>query len=315
MPREKKNQETPPEALPTLVEETALVTSAEPQNLPPALPAEPAARQAAEPAPKKPSTFGRSLWRAFVFLFKLTIFLALLGGIGAALYFGLPIVYQRYVLPVEQNTSQLAALATQQAETRQQLADLQTQISALQAQSSTDENFQAEQAQLLDELDTQIQSLEIDVESQTQSLSALESQQTDLQTESANSSAELDRQIKLLKSMELLSRARLFLYQSNFGLAKVDVQAARSLLAEVQPEAPAPLNQELAEVLRRLDLTLGNLPSFPVAASDDLDIAWQVLLQGLPAATPTATLPAATETPIPTTLPEATVAPAPTATP
>jgi len=34
-------------------------------------------------------------------------------------------------------------------------------------------------------------------------------------------------------------------------------------------------------------LTLSNLPNFPVAASDDLDIAWQILLSGLPQDVPT----------------------------
>jgi hypothetical protein len=43
----------------------------------------------------------------------------------------------------------------------------------------------------------------------------------------------------------------------------------------------------LEVVIQRLDLALSNLPDFPVAASDDLDIAWQILLSGLPQATPT----------------------------
>jgi len=104
--------------------------------------------------------------------------------------------------------------------------------------------------------------------------------------------------------MELLSRARLSMYQSNFGLARQDVQIARDLLAAVRPEAPNSLAEDLEAVLIRLDLTLSNLPNFPVAASDDLDIAWQVLLSGLPEVTPTVST-----TPTPAT----TVSPSPTA--
>jgi hypothetical protein len=59
-------------------------------------------------------------------------------------------------------------------------------------------------------------------------------------------------------------------------------------------------------VLLRLDLTLSNLPSFPVAASDDLDIAWQVLLGGLPPTEPT---PAPTTTVEPLPQPSATPTP------
>ena len=53
--------------------------------------------------------------------------------------------------------------------------------------------------------------------------------------------AELERQVNLLKSMELLSRARLFMYQSNFGLAEQDVQIARNVLATVQGMRPRSL--------------------------------------------------------------------------
>jgi hypothetical protein len=107
-----------------------------------------------------------------------------------------------------------------------------------------------------------------------------------VQASQSNASAELNRQIKLLKSMELISRARLFLYQSNFGLAEQDVSAARSLLAEIQPDAPAPLNAELIEVLDRVDGVISYLPEFPVAAISDLDLAWQILISGIPQPTP-----------------------------
>jgi hypothetical protein len=86
--------------------------------------------------------------------------------------------------------------------------------------------------------------------------------------------------------MELLSRARLFMYQSNFGLAEQDVQIARDVLVTVQRDAPDSLAEDLETVLLHLELALSNLPNFPVAASDDLDIAWQILLTGS-APTPT----------------------------
>ena len=129
--------------------------------------------------------------------------------------------------------------------------------------------------------------------------------QVNLQSNDQESLAELERQINLLKSMELLSRARLFLYQSNFGLARGDVQVARDLLAEIQPDAPEPLDAEIAETILRLDLVLKNLPSFPVAASDDLDIAWQILLQGIPPQG------IETSTPTPAAVPEGLYSPTP----
>jgi hypothetical protein len=53
-------------------------------------------------------------------------------------------------------------------------------------------------------------------------------------------------------------------------------------------------------VIARLDLALGNLPAFPVVAVDDVDIAWQLLVNDLPEQPQeTATLEPVAETPTP----------------
>jgi hypothetical protein len=72
------------------------------------------------------------------------------------------------------------------------------------------------------------------------------------------------------------------MYQSNFGLARQDVQIGRDLLVDLRRSATGSPANNLDAVIRRLDLVLSNLPSFPVAASDDLDIAWQILVTGMP---------------------------------
>ena len=103
------------------------------------------------------------------------------------------------------------------------------------------------------------------------------------------------RQVSMLRSMELLSRARLFLFEADYGLARRDVEAARNILAAVPAiEGDA---EVLTETVFRLDRTLANLPDRPVVASNDLDIAWAVLLGQIPPAPP-----AVEETP-PTTAP------------
>jgi hypothetical protein len=237
--------------------------------------------------------------RALAFLMRL-VFILLIGALlGAALYFGLPWLYQKYVAPVEQNTDQMAGLQTRMAQSEIAAADLQTRLDAVEA-------AQARQAQSLGELDQRVGDLEAEIAAHTQSLAALEQMQATLAAQNKSAAAEAALQINLLKSMELLSRARLFMYQSNFGLAKQDVQAARDILAEAQPSAPKALAADLSEVLLRLGLTLSNLPSFPVAASDDLDIAWVVLLGGVPPTEPT---PAPTPSPTPEAAPQATLEP------
>ncbi len=247
------------------------------------------AQSEAERQTAKPNRAGR-------FILRLLFNLVLLGLVAAAIYFVAPIIYQRYVRPVEQNTTQLSELQLRIAQSEIKIADLEAQLAALEAGQTT-------QGDSLQTLDARLQILE------------------SANAEYSATLVELTYQSDLLKAMELLSRARLFLYQSNFGLAEQDVQAARDTLADLQPRAPASEADGITEALFRLDLVLKNLPDFPVAASYDLDIAWQVLLAGLPVlAEPTAT-PAPTlvptlapgDTPAPTL--EATSTPAPPATP
>jgi len=261
---------------------------AKPALLPPPLDAPhettftPPASEPARPPVAAPSgpTFGQRVGRFFAFLLRLVTLLILLSLLSLGLYLTLPWLYQKFIRPVEQNTAQVRELQSRQQQTEQELADLQTKLGAVQA-------AQKQQDGSLTTLDKRVSAIETEITARTESLSALEKMQSELQAQNEANTAELDRQINLLKGMELLSRARLFMYQSNFGLARQDVQIARDLLAEVQPGAAQPSADKLNAVVQRLDMTLSNLPDFPVAASDDLDIAWQILLSGLPQATPT----------------------------
>jgi hypothetical protein len=253
-------------------------------------------------------TLGQRVRGFFGFLLRLIVILVILGIIAVGLSYIMPLIYQKYIQPVQENTAQLSELNNHLAQNEIAIAGLQVKLEAAQTE-------QARQAQSLSDLEGKVQKIEEQIAAHTQSLAALEQMQSTLQAQTNATDAEVARQIKLLKSMELLSRARLYMYQSNFGLARQDAQTARDLLAEVQPTAPADFADDLAEVIHRLDLALANLPAFPVAASDDLDIAWQILLGGLPQ--PQAT-PVSTETPVPaegtaTPTPQATVEP--TATP
>jgi hypothetical protein len=220
-------------------------------------------------------SFGQRVRRFFDFLIRLISWVIILSVIGLGLYYGLPLLYQRYVVPVEQNTAGVTELQSRQEQTEQELADLQAKLETMEA-------GQSQNAESLTELDQRLSGIETEINARTQSLAALEEIQSELQAQNEAISAELEYQVNLLKAMELLSRARLLMYQSNFGLARQDVQIARDVLAKVRPDAPASLTDDLDEVIRRLDLTLFNLPDFPVAARDDLDIAWQILLSGLP---------------------------------
>jgi len=249
---------------------------------------------------------GRALRRVLVFFLRLILFLTFLAALAAGAYFGLPILYEQYVRPVEMHSSQLTDLTRQGAQHEAQIADLESHLATLEAASTS-------QAASIVDLSARVDALDENIAAHTTTLAVLEEMQVSLQESDEATQAELERKVDMLKSMELLSRARLFLYQSNFGLAARDVEVARDLLAEIQPDVPEPQDEEIAETIRRLDLVLENLPAFPVVASDDLDIAWHILLTGLPpqeieTSTPKAA-PESASTPMPE--PETTSTPTP----
>lgn len=254
-------------------------------------------KPAQESVKERPSFLSR-LGRAFVSfiraLFRLIAIALVIGGIGAGLYYGLPYLNQRLIVPVERNTTRITELS-------QQVASLQTQI---------------------DIMSTQVDTLDKSIASHSTLLTQLEGMQTSLENQFNNGNEklalELKREIKITRVIEFLSRARLYLSQSNFGLAKEDVQSARDLLVEIQTENPEYKTDGLNQVMARLDLALGNLPAFPVIAVGDVDIALQLLMDSLPEgaaeviATPSA---AVTPTAIITVTPEPVLEVTPTATP
>ncbi|MBI5824824.1 MAG: helix-hairpin-helix domain-containing protein [Chloroflexi bacterium] len=243
--------------------------------------------QPAQENAKKEDSFLSRLGRAFLnflrALIRLILLVALIGGIGALLYYGLPYIQRTFIAPVEQNAAQIGRL--------------EFEISVLQTQ--------------LNEMNVRVEALETSVEAHTLSIQKLEGIQaeieTQLQTNNDKVLLELKHEVMMTRALDTLARARLYLAQSNFGLAKIDVQSARDLLAELQVETNDDL---LLQVISRLDLALGNLPDFPVVASGDLEIAWQILMSGNAPVIPTATFtptPAALETFTPIPLPPPTI--------
>ena len=252
------------------------------------------------PLENKPS-FGRRVGQVFLnvlrALLRLVLLVLLIIGVGAAIYYGAPYLRDKFIAPVEQNTTRVNELENE-------IANLQTQLTEINAQLIEANN------QII-ETNNRIDTLEQSIDAHTASLEKLAGMQATLETQLKENDDKtllaLKHEVVLTRILDMLARARLYLAQSNFGLAKEDVQAARDLLAELQAEAK---DEVLNQAGTRLDLTLGNLPAFPVVASGDLEIAWQILMTGQTIATTTPE-PVATGSP----LPEATVEATATATP
>lgn len=207
--------------------------------------------------PKQKGGFGRALGRFFRFLFRLLLAVVIIGGIGAGVYYGLPYIQRTFIEPLNINTEQIRQIATQQAE---DLAQVRTDLEAI---------------------DTRITTVEEALTTQTASITALEKSlatlDEDMATGDAALTSELKDQLLTTYALELISRARLYLTLSDFGMARQDLQTARDQLAqmEINPDSAA----HMKDILMRLDLAIRNLPEFPVIASNDLEIAWYLLIE------------------------------------
>ena len=133
--------------------------------------------------------------------------------------------------------------------------------------------------QALEEVQTQAEAWGESIESRRQEIAALAAE-----LQGPRSPAALSRELALVRAMNLLSRARTLLAQSNYGLAQTDLLAARDLLVALQAGASDAQVSAITAIVARLDAALDNLPDAPVAAANEMDGAWELLAAGLPVA-------------------------------
>jgi len=235
----------------------------------------------------------------------IVVLILLAGAVFAVIKWGIPFVYDRYIKPVENNAASITDLADQQ---KAEIARLDEEIAALQARAVT--------------LEGRADSVDKSLAAHNASLAQLENMQklldNSLSTQKTELMAELSNQLSMTRGIELVSRSRLYLSESNFGLAKADLSAARDLLYTLLDKLPADQVGAMKTVIERLDMALEKLPAYPVVAANDVDTAWQYLVDGLPnvpqqAVTPVVLPP--TETPSATATAEATATVGATPTP
>jgi hypothetical protein len=238
----------------------------------------------------KPS-FWQRLWLAFVNLLKLLVILIVVVGIVAAIIFGAPYLYEKFLQPIERNAARLTEVENRLTA---EIDTITVQVTDLQGRLTELEERQTRSAQTLAEYQGRVEVLEGVVDAQDETILQMESLQAQMDELTLLSAAHenlltgedsplisLQHQITISRSIELLSRARLYLIQSNFGMANLDIQAARTLLLAVQPEISAEKADQVDAIVARLDMAVSNLPIFPISAINDVDTAWQALVYGL----------------------------------
>jgi cell division protein FtsB len=258
---------------------------------------ESAEKQEQEPQPEPEKTAVKRSTASVIL--RVVLALLLLAALFLLFYFGIPLFKEKILNPLQSNTARVSEVASLQAADVERLSD---EITALQERITTLEG----RADAVDE----------SLASHSETLVKLEEMQVSLQASldahKTDVLKQIDEQLTLTRAIELLARSRLYLSQSNFGLAKADIAAARDLLFGLQPTIAADQSAALKIIIERLDLALSNLPVYPVVAVYDLDLAWQYLVDGLPNVPQTAVTPVISETQLPAEItPETQVTPTP----
>lgn len=281
--------------------------------------------------------------RTFRFILRLLLVVFIGLGLGVGIYLGVSYLANRYFQSVQVNAERITALETNQTlsedQTKQRMETLVNRMQSLEKANDSQNVAEADKESRLAALETiqspistamqtvnqqsnQIGTLQARISSLQSTQQALvinsavlaqtaASQDTAIQTLSVEwdgakgEVASALQDVELLKAMELLSRARLNLYQNNLGLAQQDIQSAREIILAVYAGGSGEQAAAPAAILARLDSALERLPGMPVAASDDIEGAWYLLAMGLDqinqAVSPVATIvPDQTPTPLQT---------------
>jgi uncharacterized coiled-coil protein SlyX len=255
-------------------------------------------------------TFFRALVRLLVVLLFGTL-------IGAGIYFGVPYLYRQFVQPVEVNSlkieileekvdqhnqllndqlstiqERIASLEGQRDSDRQRLSELQSDIAALETALASMSEASSAQEDMLENLETDLASLEAILrrvnqilDEQNRMIAGTQDDITGLHealTEAGVPIDSLRREIELVKAMELLTRARLSLFRNDTTSALEETRTAQALLIRVHEGAPSFQQEILQAIITRLSLAAQGLVDAPLIATEDLELAWQLLLRGLP---------------------------------
>jgi chromosome segregation ATPase len=243
------------------------------------------------------SSAGRSVLGRVLGIIVRVLIAALVGlGLGIGAYLGVPALYRDFIAPVQQNTQQLnqarselsdlqasqrAANATQLA----QLADIQGQVAsqgeALNALQADVGSLKAGQPTLvagirsLSQITSDLSDLQA---AATQAAGEVQTLQAAAATPDATEAAILHR-IDVLRLMQLVSQARISIAEGNLGQAGTDIESAQTALSNLRAGADESQLSALDDVGQRLTLAQQETKSNPSVAADDLDIAWQLLVE------------------------------------
>lgn len=255
-------------------------------------------------------------------LLRLLVVVLVLLGVAALIYWGIPQLYQAFIVPVEENTIDIRVLETRQdyaeelfdqqfgelsrrlddlesdaGDRRTQIGDLESGLQRAQTDLEDQQSRLDDQQMKLDEL-TSIQTM---LDTQDSALEELSSQYADLEATLRRQGMALERllvtpdtpevdplewfeqQLVLLRVMDQLTQARLSLLEGRVMEAIEYTAAARGQLMGLRTGIADSQAGRLSEMIFQLDMVLLSLPEQPDLASERLQTSWTTVSEGLPA--------------------------------
>ncbi len=246
---------------------------------------------------QQPGCWSR-LGRAIAVLLRLIFVVVLAVLIGVGIYYGVPWVYWRLVMPVQESAARIEILQRDLENTRadwntdlteqgQRISavesDLATQkerVAALEVDMRRMDELLAAQGETLSELQTALDSAEDTTGRLGDDVEALYGELDTLRAEMADPNraiAAFERRLILLQLWGEILKARLHLLENNAGNARQALALARANLEQVIALSPEPEAEALSAIQERLDAADMTIEERPFVALNELEIIWRDL--------------------------------------
>ena len=236
-------------------------------------------------------------WRVLRWIFRMLIVVLFGIALGAGLYYGVRSFYRDAIEPlqtldqrmrdVETSVAQLSeALREERSSTADDRSELQArtasqaeELASIAAQIARLKNLIEEQENALDEIEQLREGL--DQMEANLVLTGEQLEELQVQVEAGDLPVErVEQNLQLMRVMNLMTRARLWIEQDNFGLADDDLQVALEIMQVLtEGEAGASETDLLPQISDHLTLALEVVRSNPGLAEEELEIAWKLLIE------------------------------------
>jgi chromosome segregation ATPase len=241
---------------------------------------------------------GRVIARFLALLLRLIFVVVLAILIGVGVYYGMPWVYWRFVIPVQESAARIemlqrdlentrAAWNTDLSEQGQRISVLESglatqkeRIAALEADVGRMNELLAAQGETLSELQTALGSTGEATDQLGDDVEVLYGELDTLRDEMADPNqavAAFERRLILLQAWGEILKARVHLLEDNAGSARQALALARANLERAIVLSPEPEAEALIAIRERLDAADTAIEERPFVAINELEIIWRDL--------------------------------------